>query len=143
MGLVPPTEKQIAYANSLGIKHPELLTKDELSRAIDQAQWRLDSLEKHKELLGIAKRLGVEIPPRATSRQLHYLIREAVPRELSRKGIIEGQYVTYSRHGVCLVEKYHASSQTIILRPVSGRPKALTLEARLVAIHAKACEPPK
>jgi hypothetical protein len=66
-----PTEKQIAYAQSLGISIPQSTCRAELSELIEQAKRQLPATEKQKELL---RDLGVSFADDIRSSQISMLI---------------------------------------------------------------------
>jgi hypothetical protein len=66
-----PTEKQIAYAQSLGIAIPPSICRAELSELIEQTKSRLPATEKQRELL---RDLGVNFPDDIRSSRISMLI---------------------------------------------------------------------
>jgi hypothetical protein len=71
----PPTEKQLEYARDLGIQIPENVTRQQLSRMIDEAIDNAPATEGQKEFL---RNLGVKIPDDIRRQQMSMLLDAAL-----------------------------------------------------------------
>lgn len=75
---LPPTQKQLGYAKSLGIESPEQMSRVRLSDAIDKASINAPPT---KAQLRYAKQIGVELRKGVTHKQASQLIHEAIEKD--------------------------------------------------------------
>jgi len=76
--LLPPTDKQLSYALTLGVKVPEKIDRRELSKLIAAAKKFRPPTDKQKEFL---RKLGIDPPEEVNFEEISRLIESALDME--------------------------------------------------------------
>jgi hypothetical protein len=76
---IPPTEKQLRYARTIGLDVPEGTSKIALSYMLARFEWGRDKrTPPTRKQIGYAKSLGIDVPSDATRRDVSRMIDEAI-----------------------------------------------------------------